>query len=173
MVGFIGDALKDLKLVAFADANLADRSDNKSTGGWVIALVGPNSFFVLSSGSKKHTAVSNSSVEAEIVAANIAVRLHLIPLLELWSVITGNKIVAVLYEDNQATAQIIKTAKFRTLAHVPRTHGIQVSFLSDHWTKGTFELRDCRTRCMAADIHTIFFHGYISVAARAKIDWVR
>ena len=85
-VAFIGDEPKDLYLALFTDSDLAgDRRDMKSTSGVFLALVGPNTFFPLGSMSKKQTAVSHSSTEAELVAMDVAVREEGIPALGLWT----------------------------------------------------------------------------------------
>ena len=70
-VGFIGDGPEELELGLFSDADFAgDRDAMRSASGVFLALYGPHSFFPLSAQSKKQTAVSHSTVEAEIVAAD-------------------------------------------------------------------------------------------------------
>ena len=46
-------------------------------------LVGPNTYFPLNAFSKKQTVVANSSIEAEVVSANHALRAEGIPMLAL------------------------------------------------------------------------------------------
>ena len=68
--GYIGDKPEDLRLQLFTDADFAGcLSTRKSTSGLFLALVGPHTFFPLTASSKKQTAVSHSTPEAEIVAA--------------------------------------------------------------------------------------------------------
>ena len=75
LTGVIGDKLKDVSLELFSDADFAgDKADSKSTSGVFLALKGPNTFFPLSASSKKQSCVSHSTPEAELVAANLAVR---------------------------------------------------------------------------------------------------
>ena len=70
-IGFIGDELKDLQLCLYTDADFAgDRNDLKSTSGVFLALTGTHSFWPLCGQSKKQTAVSHSTAEAELVACN-------------------------------------------------------------------------------------------------------
>ena len=72
---FIGDPVADLDIVMYCDADFAgDRKDSKSTSGGVIALVGPNSFAVVSALSKKQSVVSHSSTEAELVSLDVVLR---------------------------------------------------------------------------------------------------
>ena len=61
------EASADLELHLFCDADLAgDVNDSKSTSGGLLVLVGPHTWFPLSAISKKQTAASLSSVEAEL-----------------------------------------------------------------------------------------------------------
>ena len=76
-----------------------------------MALTGPNTFFPLNGVSKKQTCVSHSTPEAEIVAANAAVRLEGLPALQLWDVILERKVIATLLEDKQATMHFLKSGK--------------------------------------------------------------
>ena len=81
----------------------------------------------------------------------------LIPSLDLWETILKKKVLPIVYEDNQATAKIIRSGKFEKLRHVDRTHGVQLSFSTEQLRAGRYELKDCHTRAMAADVFTKFF----------------
>ena len=73
--GHIGDSNQGLTLTLFSDADFAGCLDTaKSTSGVFIAPTGPNSFFPLSAISEKQSCVSHSTPEAEIVAADLAIR---------------------------------------------------------------------------------------------------
>ena len=64
--GYIGDKPEDLRFQLFADADFAsDLVIRKSTSGLFLALT---------AASKKQTAVSHSTPEAELVAADAALR---------------------------------------------------------------------------------------------------
>ena len=68
--GFVGDGPSALRLRLYADADFAgDRPEFKSTSGVFLAMVGPNTFFLLAAKAQQQTAVAHSSVEAEIVSA--------------------------------------------------------------------------------------------------------
>ena len=83
--GFVGDGPSALKLRLYADADFAgDRPEFKSTSGCFLALTGPNTFFPLAAKATKQTSVAHSTVEAETVAANSAVRTIGLPALDLW-----------------------------------------------------------------------------------------
>ena len=66
-IGFIG-VPERLAFGLFSDADFAgDRADMRSTSGVFLALYGTHSLFPLSGQSKKQTAVSHGTAEAEIV----------------------------------------------------------------------------------------------------------
>ena len=60
--------------------------------------------------SQKQTCVSHIAPEAEIVAANAAVRLEGLPALQLWDVILERKVIATLLEDSQALTHRVNSA---------------------------------------------------------------
>ena len=75
----------DLTPHLYADADFAgDRPGYKSTSGIFLCLAGECTCFPLSAKAARQSAVSHSTVEAEVVAANTAVRSIGIPQLELW-----------------------------------------------------------------------------------------
>ena len=77
-----------------------------------LALYGPHSFFPLPAQSKKQIAVSHSTVEAEIVAADHASRMSGLPALPRWEKILDRpQVVLDVYQDNQATARIMSTGR--------------------------------------------------------------
>ena len=74
-IGFIGESPDKAQLGLFSDADFAgDRADMRSTSGVFLALYGDHSFFPLYGQSRKQTAVSHSTVEADIAAADHAIR---------------------------------------------------------------------------------------------------
>ena len=112
--GHIGDCSKDLKITLFSDADFAGCLDTaKSTSGVLIALTGPNSFFPLNAISKKQPCVSHSTPEAEIVAADLAIRTEGLPALQLWDMVLERPTKLVFQEDNQATIQILKPKRIQ------------------------------------------------------------
>ena len=81
--GYVGGKADSLSLRLYADADFAgDRPELKSTSGVLLALVGDNTCFPLCAKSGKHTWMAHSIVEAEMVAANTAVRIVGIPSLD-------------------------------------------------------------------------------------------
>ena len=73
--GWVGDKWEDVELTIYADADWAgDKPSFHSTSGCFLCLSGRNTFFPLAALSKKQTCVSHSTPEAEIVAADTAIR---------------------------------------------------------------------------------------------------
>ena len=129
----------------------------RSTSGVFLALYGPHSFFPLGGQSKKQTAVSHSTVEAEIVAANHALRTSGLPALELWDKILDRSNVLQVYQDNQATARIMTTGRAPALRHCKRTHCVSVAWIHERVSGDDINLNDCVSDVMAADIFTKHF----------------
>ena len=57
--------------------------------------------------SKKQTATSHSTTEAELVSASKMLREHLLPQQIFWEAMLGRPAEAQLYEDNQSTITMI------------------------------------------------------------------
>jgi len=75
MVGYVGDSAEQFVLALFADADLAGcQRTLRSTSGVFLCAQGPNTMFPISATSKKQTVVSHSTPEAELVAADVAMR---------------------------------------------------------------------------------------------------
>ena len=152
--GHIGDNSENLNLTLYSDAGFAGCLDTaKSTAGVFIAPTGPNSFFLLNAISKKQSCVFHSTPEAEVFAADLAIRTEGLPAIQLWDMVLENPVRLLFRGDNQANVQIFKKEKDPTLRHLGRTHRVNVS-----WVCGAFkglkevELMYCKTDEMAADI---------------------
>jgi hypothetical protein len=101
MVGRVGDSASELRPHIFADADYAgDFKSMKSTSGVYLCVQGPRSSFPLAGLSKKQGAVSHSTPEAEIVAADVALRVEGIPALSLWDLLLGRPQCILFHEDN-------------------------------------------------------------------------
>ena len=114
MHSFTGDRFRDCQLCLFADADFAGEHDSKSTTGSYMVLVGPNTYFPINAFSKKQTAITMSSTEAEVIAANHAVRTQGLPSLSLF-----NYILALT--DPEAPTQVkAKSAGLTAKPKVPK-----------------------------------------------------
>ena len=99
-----------------------------------IALTGPNSFFPLNAIRKRQSCVSFSTPEAEIVAADLAIRTEGLPTLQLWDMVLERPVRLFFQENNP------------TLRHLNRTHRVNVSWLCEIFKNlKEVELRCCKT----------------------------
>ena len=88
--------LDNVVLHGYPDADLAGTYDcTRATSGGFLELVGDNTFFPLDWFSKRQTATSHSTTEAELVSASKMLREHLIPLQSLWSVMLGLSLIHI------------------------------------------------------------------------------
>ena len=158
MVGWIGDPLKDLELHLFADADFAGcTKTSRSTSGLFLCLQGPDTRFPLQGQTKKQGCVSHSTPEAEIVAADFALRTVGIPALSLWEVILQRDLAINFHEDNSAMIQIMTTGHNPTLRHLGGTHRVDVRWLHERFRENWTKLIKEPTATMAADIFTKAF----------------
>ena len=119
LVGWVGETIEKWHLELFADADLAsDLLTRRSTSGVYLCLAGPNTRMPQSAVSKKQSCVSHSTPEAELVAADVAIRTEGFPALELWKPINQGKDLPLNFrEDNQSAIQVIKNGKNPTEAY--------------------------------------------------------
>ena len=129
----------------------------KSTSGVFLCLKGEYSFVPLSGLSKRQTCVSHSTPEAEIEAADCAVRTEGLLALSLWEEILGRFLVIQFQEDNPAAIRVITTGKNPSMRHMGRTHRVDLAWLHECFLAKHFSLVVCPTLRMAADIFTKAF----------------
>ena len=121
--GFGPLGMEKLEFVVYSDADFAgDLETRRSTIGVFACLRGPNSFVPLAATSKRQSCVSHSTPEAEIVAAEHAVRTELLPGLTLWEALLARRVRAMFMEDNAAAIRVIETGRSPALRHIARTH---------------------------------------------------
>ena len=86
--------------------------------------------FPLHAMSKKQGSVAYCTPEAEIVAANLALRQEGLPAVELWSTLFrefyGLTIPCEFLEDNQACIRVMESGKNPTLRYLGRTHKVDM-----------------------------------------------
>ena len=74
-MGWIGDRFEDLVPHLFTDADFAGCDMSlKSTSGIHVCLLGPRSNFPLAGQSKRQNCISQSTTEAELVAASLGTK---------------------------------------------------------------------------------------------------
>ena len=93
----------------------------------------------------------------EFVSANFVARTLGLPSLDLWETVLGRCVPLTLIEDNESTAAIIRTGRNPTMRHLSRTHGVNVSWLHDLYSKKTFGVVCSRTEAQCADVFTKAF----------------
>ena len=80
--------IDNVVLHAYPDADLCGTFDTtRATSGGFVELIGLNTFFPLDWFSKRQSATSHSTAEAELVAASKMLRESLIPIQSLWSLL--------------------------------------------------------------------------------------
>jgi len=155
--GWVGDSKESLRLHLYADADLAsDPEDSVSTSGAYFAVVGPNTHVPLGHQCKKQTAVSRSTPEAEIVAADHALRTIGVPALDLWELLLGKpgSVSMDMFEDNDACIRIFQTGKNPNMRHIGRTHRIAVAWMHERLSGPDVRMFRADSELMAADIFT-------------------
>ena len=155
MIGWVGDKIEDLSLGLFADADFAGCAQSlRSTSGSHLQVQGKYTRFPLAGGSKRQGRVSHSTPEAEIVAADTALRTLGIPALSLWKVLAKVFPQLLFHDDNQGMIGVVRSGRNPTMRHLERTHGISIASMHEHFQKDHFVLIYEITAKMAADIHT-------------------
>ena len=112
--GHIGDSSKDFHLTLFSDADFAGCLDTALLLRYCLDMTN----HTLNAISEKQSCVSRSTPEAEIVAADLAIRTEGLPALQLWDMVLKRPVKLLFQEDNQATTQILKIHKNPTLTHL-------------------------------------------------------
>jgi hypothetical protein len=152
---WVGDPIDKWELVVYSDADLAgDRETSKSTTGVFLCVRAKNTFIPLQGISKRQSCVSHSTPEADIVAADHAIRMEALPALQLWERLTGRSMQARLMEDNAAAITVIKTGRNPTMRRLQQTHRINLDSLHEAVVEGRIVIEHCPTKVMCADIFT-------------------
>jgi hypothetical protein len=102
--------------------------------------------------SKRQTAVSHSTPEAEIVAADYAMRQEGMPTLALLSTILGREVTLSMMEDNEAMIEICYSGKNPTMRFLNRNHKVGISRLMEVFKLPDIKLHKIDTKLQAADL---------------------
>eukprot|EP00959_Pyramimonas_sp_CCMP1952_P266349 5568415-Pyramimonas_sp.AAC.1 len=136
MTSWVGDRMEDVLLMQYYDADLAsDIRTHRSTSASYQAIRGPYTRAGQSMGSQRQTCVSHSTLEAEIVAADLALRKQLLAALPLWEMLLGRQIRCLFLGDKQAVRKVIKAGGSMKLMHLPRTHRIDAAAVSEQFSR--------------------------------------
>jgi hypothetical protein len=144
-----------LELRVYADADFAGciRAMRSATRV-ALAVEGPNTRMVVQGVSKRQTAVSHSTLEAEIVAADYAMRAEGMPALTLLEAILARKVKLSMMDDNEAMIKICHSGKNPTMKYFNRTHKVGVSWLMEVFGLANINIYKIDTKLQAADIGT-------------------
>ena len=155
LTGWIGDQLVDIDPHLFSDADFAGCGDSlKSTSGAFLVLRGQNSSFPISASSKRQGCISHSTTEAEVAAADAALRSLGLPILTIWEQIAGRPVRLFFHEDNKAVLDIMKSGRNPTMRYVSRTQGVSMKWLHEVYQRENIHSSYVPTSLMAADIFT-------------------
>ena len=168
----------------YTDADMAgDAKTNRSTSGVYVTLEGRRTRMAIAASSKRQTAVSHSTPEAEIVAGCAGLRLAGLPAQVFWTAVLGhlqnaaassnvthcvvssneNELsidfgkVLVFWGDNESMIQVCRTGKNPTMRYLGRTHRVSISELHEICADPAVWLRYITTDKMCADIFTKHF----------------
>jgi hypothetical protein len=153
MIGWCGgpDTMLDLRVHADADFAGCVRA-MRSTTGVALVVEGPNTRMVANGVSKRQTAVSHSTPEAEIVAADYAMRAEGMPALSLLETILERKVRLRMMEDNEAMIRICHSGENPTMRYLNRIHKVGVAWLMEVFERDCINIYKIDTKLQTADI---------------------
>ena len=142
MTGWVNDSFHELQGRVYADSDFAGcEQSSRSTSGIHTCLLGKNTYFPLSGQSKRQGCISQSTTEAELVAASLALRTNGLPLASILEHLNqdqkGKTTNIVHCVDNQAMMEVIRTGRNPTMRQLGRVHGVGIGFMHEQFSKPT------------------------------------
>ena len=101
--------------------------------------------------------MSHTTPEAEVVAADVAMRAMGMPALKLLQRILKKSPNFVFYDDNKAMIGVVRSGRNPTMRHLERSHGVCISWMHEMFTRDYTYFAYEVTDRMAADIYTKAF----------------
>ena len=148
---------KHLKLVLHTDADHASAvEDAKSSSESILCIEGPNSFWPLSWSSKRQSALSRSTTEAEVISLAAGV-FDALPSLELIEKVFGREIETVACKTTLLLLPFaikINQGYSPKLRHVSKHHRISTSSSYEVFSSGIAKLMYIKTTAQRADPFT-------------------
>jgi len=125
--------LGQLTVGGYPDADLCGSYDTtRSTSSCFTCLEGPNGTFVqLEWFSKRQSATSHSTTEAEMISLSKILRKSVVPILGLWTYLLERKVTGSVFEDNQSTIQVAESGYSQQLRHLAKHHRISLGLVHD------------------------------------------
>ena len=144
-----------LSLCLYTDADHAsDVEHAHSTSGMLLCLEGDHTFWPLCWASKKQSATSRSTTEAEIISLSSGVFGEALPMQEFMEKVLGREVTLQCHQDNSAVIQIVPAGYSPKLRHVSKTHRIDLSSLYAVFQDPNVRLSYINTEKQCADIFT-------------------
>ena len=151
----MGDKPESLKLSLYTDADHAsDVEHAQSTSGMLLCLEGERTFWPLAWASKKQTATSRSTTEAEVISLAHGVFSEGLPMQEFMEKVLNREVTMQCHQDNSAVIQIVHAGYSPKLRHVSKTHRIDLSSLYEVFEDPYMRLTYINTEKQCADIFT-------------------
>ena len=156
LTGSLSMKPEELFVEAYCDADFAGEIDDmySTSGGWIQLTDESGRFFPLAWLSKKQTAVSRSTTEAEVVALSYVLFEEAIDLAELYSQVLGRRVMLKLREDSEACAKVVSTGYSRKLRHLKRTHKVNIAAVKEQLDRDDTQLELVNTTRQKADVFT-------------------
>ena len=119
-------------------------------------VAGGGSYFPIAFQSKRQTAASRSTTEAEAIALATALFGDAMPAQEFLANLFGEQVPIMCHQDNAdtATIQVIRNGYSARLPHLGKTHKINVHGLYDAFKEPDIMIQHRPTEQQAADIFT-------------------
>ena len=151
----VGDPGEALELVLYTDADHGGSFEHGySTSGGLLVVSGPRTWFPVTWMSKRQTAVSRSTTEAETISLAQSFFSDALPTQEFLSMILQRPVVLRCKQDNTATIQVIRNGYSPKLRHVSKTHKLDLNGLYDAFASADVFLEYVSTDRQAADVFT-------------------
>ena len=157
-IGWVGDKAVDVYPHLFADSDFAGcAQSSKSTSGSFLCFRGPATFFPVAMQSSRLGCASHSIPEAEIVAADFAMRMMGLPVLDLVEIVLRPDPLLYFHQDNPAMIAVCRTGRNPTMRHLHRTHRVSVDWLHEGFARDDVVLLYETPERHCADIFTKAF----------------
>ena len=132
------DPFQELQGRIYSDSDFAGcEQTSRSTSGVHTCVLGKNTYFPLAGQSKRQGCISQSTTEAELVAASFALRTNGLPLAGILEYLSGEipnaQPMVVHCVGNQAMMEVIRTGRNPTMRHLGRVHGVCIGFMHEQY----------------------------------------
>ena len=152
-----------------------------TSGVWATISSSSGGFFPLGWTSRKQSAVSHSTPEAEIVSADLAVHSFMIPLISVFKGFNTKFESKKLFEDNETAEGCLQSGTSKSMQLLPRTHAVNLMA-----TKEAIEregIRVCRatseeqvadilTKAYSSPLKWLAARRHLGLKSASTISWL-